>query len=158
MSAALELTVPGLAIPQGSMRLVQGGRRMIHSNAQLPGWRALVANHLLAAIIRTERTTGHGFPLTGAVDLAVTFNFNRPRNHYRSGKHSGHLRPVAPKYMQTGPDLDKLVRAIGDSLTSACAIVDDKQIHLIHCAKRWIDDPDTPPFTTITIWNGDQTR
>lgn len=137
------------------MRLVGGGRRMVHSNRHLPAWRALVANHVLAAIIRTERHAGRRFPLIGAVDLSVTFNFNRPKNHYRTGRHAGSLRPAAPTYMQVGPDLDKLVRSIGDSLTSACAIVDDKQIHLIHAAKRWIDDPDAGPFTTITLWSGD---
>lgn len=127
---------------------------MIHSNRDLPAWRATVGAHVIAGIVRAERQTPTTFPLAGPVDLAITFNFARPRNHYRSGKFSNLLRNVAPKYMQVGPDLDKLVRAIGDALTAACAIVDDKQIHLIHAAKRWTE-PGTEPFTTIALWSAD---
>ncbi len=152
---ALELIVPGVPVPQGSMRLVQGGRRMIHSNANLPAWRATVSFHVIAAIVRRERLTEQRFPLTGPVDLAVTFNFPRPKNHYRTGKNAALLRDVAPRYMSVGPDLDKLVRAIGDSLTGACAIVDDKQLHIIHAAKRWSEGD---PYCTITLWNGDDHR
>lgn len=145
----LEVTVPGTAVPQGSKRIVRGNR-MIEANRDLRPWRACVASHVIAAIVRTERQTGHRFPLAGPVDLAVTFNFPRPKAHYRTGRFSEALRAVAPTYMQVGPDLDKLVRAIGDALTDACAIVDDKQLHVIHAAKRWTTDD---PFTTITLWS-----
>jgi crossover junction endodeoxyribonuclease RusA len=149
--SALEITIPGIAVPQGSMRLVNGGRRMIHSNKDLPAWRATMGAYTIAEIVRKERQTSQRFPLTGPVDLAVTFSFPRPRTHYRTGRFSDLLRTAAPRYMQVGPDLDKLVRAVGDALTAACAILDDKQIHLIHAAKRWADDH--PPCTTITLWD-----
>lgn len=133
----LEVDVPGLPIPQGSMRLVQGGKRMIHSNPKLTAWRADVYAHTIAAIIRAERQTPARFPLTGPCVLRVTFAFPRPKHHYRTGRYADQLRDNAPRLMQTGPDLDKLVRAIGDALTDAAAIVDDKQICTIDAAKGW---------------------
>lgn len=153
IDAELQLTVPGVAVPQGSMRLVNGGRRMIHSNRDLPAWRATVASHAVAAIVRAERQYGHRFPLTGPVNLTVVFNFPRPASHYRTGKFADVLRTVAPVHMQTGPDLDKLVRAIGDALVAACAIVDDKQINVIHAGKRWLPTRTDQPVTTIDLWS-----
>jgi Holliday junction resolvase RusA-like endonuclease len=148
--STLSVTVPGTAVPQGSMRLVHGGSRMTHSNKNLNAWRATVARHTIAEIQQTERRFGRTFPLTGPVNLIVVFNFPRPKHHYRQGKFANLLRDVAPRYMQTGPDLDKLVRAIGDALVAACAIVDDKQINVIHAGKHWADGE---PQTTIEIWS-----
>lgn len=154
----LSVTVPGVAVPQGSMRLVQGGRRMIHSNPSLMAWRATVSCHTSAAIVRAERTTythpggGYAFPLTGPVNLVTVFTFHRPKNHYRTGRNADQLRESAPRYMQTGPDLDKLVRAIGDALVGACAIVDDKQINVIHAGKKWAATDDIPQCT-IDLWS-----
>lgn len=119
------------------MRLVQGGRRMIHSNPQVRAWRATVAAHCIAEIIHTERRGQAQWPATGPCALVVTFHFPRPKHHYRQGKFAHLLRHVAPREMWVGPDLDKLVRAIGDALTDACVVVDDKQINVIRAAKKW---------------------
>lgn len=145
----LHVTVPGIARPQGSKRHVGGGR-MIEASNYVAAWRAKVANHMIAAIIRDERQRGTRWPLTGPVHLQVAFYLPRPQNHYRAGKFAGMLRNVAPVEMQTGPDLDKLVRAIGDAMTAACVVVDDKQIHRINAVKAWAA-PGDDPFTAITI-------
>ena len=55
--------------------------------------------------------------------------------------------------MQTGPDLDKMVRAVGDALTLACLIVDDKQIYRIDALKAWTTGD---PYTAITVNGHDQ--
>jgi Holliday junction resolvase RusA-like endonuclease len=143
----LTLQVPGSAAPQGSKRHVGGGR-MIESSPHVRKWRATVASHTLAAIVREERQ-GHGtWPATGPCRLTVTFHFPRPKHHYRTGKFATVLRAVAPARMQTGPDLDKLVRAIGDALTDACAILDDRQIDVIYAGKKWTEED---PYTSITV-------
>jgi len=144
----LLLHVPGVPVPQGSMRLVQGGSRMIHSNPNTRAWRATVAAHAIAEIIHTERRGQGTWPATGPVTLIVKFHFPRPRNHYRTGKFAHLLRAVAPREMWVGPDLDKLVRAIGDALVDACAIVDDKQINLIRAAKEWTEEE---PYASIHL-------
>lgn len=121
---------------------------MIHSNPQVRAWRATVAAHAIAEIIRTERQGTAIWPATGPCTLITTFHFPRPKHHYRTGKFAHLLRAVAPREMWVGPDLDKLVRAIGDAMTDACAIVDDKQINLIRAAKKWTTEQ---PYVTITL-------
>lgn len=143
----LNVYVPGEAVPQGSKRHVGGGR-MIEASARLRPWRATVARHVLSEIEHMEKKHGTVFPFTGPVGLVVTFHFPRPKHHYRSGKFANMLRAVAPREMQVGPDLDKLVRAIGDALTDACAVVDDKQICLIRAAKKWTTED---PYTSIQL-------
>lgn len=145
----LNLHVPGLPIPQGSMRLVQGGRRMIHNKqAELMSWRAQVANHAIAEIIHTERRQQGVWPATGPCGLVVTFHLPRPKSHYRQGRFANLLREVAPREHQVKPDLDKLVRAICDALVSACAVVDDSQICVLRAAKKWTTED---PYCSIQL-------
>lgn len=145
----LHITIPGVAVPQGSMRSFGPGR-VTHSNPQVRAWRATVAAHVIAEIVRHERQGQGAWPATGPTRLTVMFLFPRPRNHYRTGKFAHLLRKVAPVHMSVGPDLDKLVRAIGDALTDACAVVDDKQIDVIHAAKGWAAE-DSGPRVYITL-------
>lgn len=143
----LRIHVPGIGIPQGSMRSFGKGR-IVHSNPQVRAWRATVAAHAIAEIIRTERRGEAAWPTPGPCTLTAVFHFPRPKSHYRTGKFAHLLRTVAPRDMSVGPDLDKLVRAIGDALTDACVIVDDKQIHRIHAAKKWTEEA---PYVSIQL-------
>lgn len=147
MTTKLSFDVPGIARPQGSKRHVGNGR-MIESSSYVKAWRASVASHGIAAIVRQERQTGHRYPLTGPVAVDVVFHLPRPKHHYRTGRFAGTLRAVAPRLMQTGPDLDKLVRAVGDALTAACVVLDDRQIYKIHASKVWTSGD---PYTAITV-------
>ena len=51
--------------------------------------------------------------------LRVTFTFyrRRPRSHYGTGRNADVLKPSAPSYPTTRPDLLKLSRAVEDALT-----------------------------------------
>lgn len=142
------LHVDGIARPQGSKRHVGAGR-IIESDPGLRKWRATLTAHAVAEIIHKERQ-GARYPITGPATLIVTFHFPRPKHHYRTGKYAHLLRDVAPRLMQTGPDLDKLVRAVGDALTDAGAVVDDKQIQLIRAAKKWCS-PGEDPYVSIQL-------
>ena len=48
--------------------------------------------------------------------LDLLFRFPRPRSHFGTGRNAGQLKPSAPFYVRTRPDLDKLARAVGDAL------------------------------------------
>lgn len=122
---------------------------MIEASKHVRKWRATVTAHAIAGIIHAERQ-GSRFPITGPATLIVTFHFNRPAYHYRTGKFRHLLRANAPREMQVGADLDKLVRAVGDALTDAGAIVDDKQIHLIRAAKKWCE-PGRDSYVSIQL-------
>jgi Holliday junction resolvase RusA-like endonuclease len=119
----IAFTVLGVPVPQGSKRVVptRGGPRAIESNEKtLRPWRSAVSFEA------SEATAGLPV-ITGPVQLKVEFVFPRPKGHFGTGRNADSLKASAPTYVQTKPDLDKLVRAIGDAI-SGIAIRDDAQI------------------------------
>lgn len=65
--------------------------------------------------------------LAGPIRITCWFYFKRPDSHFGSGKNTGRLKPSAPEHHCSFPDLDKLMRAINDSLTGV-VWRDDKQV------------------------------
>lgn len=122
----ISFVVHGSAAPQGSKN--QFGAE---ANPRTRPWRAAVTAEAARA--------ADGQPLMdGPVAVRAVFHFARPKAHYRTGKHNGELRGDAPHYRDNGPDLDKLCRAIGDSLTGT-VIRDDRQITSWSALKVWGD-------------------
>jgi Holliday junction resolvase RusA-like endonuclease len=74
--------------------------------------------------------------LRGPVRLRVGFYFKRPKAHYRTGKKANLLRDDAPCFHTSTPDLDKLVRAVKDSL-SGVVYADDRQVAACESGKFW---------------------
>ncbi len=60
--------------------------------------------------------------LTGPIELIVVFEFKRPGSHFGSGRNACSLKPSAPEFHTQSPDLDKLVRCLGDALTGSCTV------------------------------------
>lgn len=115
--------IEGVPVSQGSMRHVGRGR-MIHSTA-LIDWRKTVQKYV------TEWAGtyfGTWEPVEGAVELHVRF-------YLPQAKSNKDTHPTGPR----SKDCDKLVRAIGDSISlgGARLIADDSQIVDIDAAKRW---------------------
>jgi Holliday junction resolvase RusA-like endonuclease len=111
----LVIDVPGVPQQQGS-KTKWGSEE----NPHLRSWRQHIADK------------GHDLmrsdpPLQGPVEVEAGFTFPRPKAHYRSGSLSSLLRDDAPAYHSSAPDLDKLLRAVGDALTGV-VILDDRQI------------------------------
>ena len=128
----LAFTVHGTPAPQGSKTIVPtaAGPRTKESNErQLRAWRQAIADTAATAM------DGHG-PLTGPCELDATFVFARPRSHYRTGRHAGELKPSAPIHCDKRPDLDKLLRAVGDALTGI-ALIDDATIVKLTARKHY---------------------
>jgi Holliday junction resolvase RusA-like endonuclease len=120
---ALSVVVAGVPVPQGSVRSLGAGRPSVHSNAAvLMPWRQAV----IACVQHEMEHCENEWPLLGPVKLAVSFTMPRPKS--------------APKWRlwpDKKPDLDKLVRAIGDALTQSGAIADDAQIVLLSADKQY---------------------
>ncbi|MCC7334418.1 MAG: RusA family crossover junction endodeoxyribonuclease [Pirellulaceae bacterium] len=74
--------------------------------------------------------------VTAPIELTARFYFARPKSHYGSGKNAGVLKASAPRIHAQSPDLDKLTRALGDSLTGV-VIHDDKLIARIVSERLW---------------------
>lgn len=120
----IELIVHGIPAPQGS-KTPWGSE----SNPRTRPWRAAVAAEAAQAM--------NGRPLlTGPVTLEVFFFYPRPKRHYRSGARADELRLDAPVYHAGKPDLDKTLRAIGDSLTGT-VLRDDAQIARVIATKLY---------------------
>ena len=128
--APYTLWVPGDPVPKGSKRGVTYTRadghlgvRLIESSKAYPAWRDQVAADLDAARLR------HRWPvLTGPVSVHLSFYLHKPK------------RPKHPVFPITKPDIDKLVRAVCDGLTTRL-VVDDSQIVELLAFKRYDAEP-----------------
>ena len=81
--------------------------------------------------------------------MHLTFYMPRPKGHY--GKRG--LLPSAPKYPVKKPDLDKLVRAVGDALVPVL-IHDDNQVVWILAGKEYASEQE-PPGVLISLHHHD---
>lgn len=116
-------TVIGVPAPQGSKN--QFGAE---ANPRTKPWRAAVAAE--AAVAGSGYLTQRGGALLSeSVKVHARFYFPRPKSHYRTGKNAHELKPNAPLYCSTVPDLDKLQRAIGDALKGVLLRDDSLIVH-----------------------------
>lgn len=122
--------VYGIPTPQGSKtRMPNGAMLEGGSKTQREArrdWRSAVATAAAGAANALELTA----PLDGALSLHLEFRFPMPANRPRRIRDEG----SAPKV--SAPDLDKLIRAVGDGLTAGGLIRDDARIVYITAAKR----------------------
>jgi len=128
----LTIDVRGLPRPQGSMRVFPNGG-VAYPPAVIM-WRRLVQGAAVEAMM--------GKPIfLGAVELRMGFDLPRPASHYGTGRNVTTVKASAPPWPITMPDLDKLVRAVGDALTDAGVWKDDSQVVSLTTAKRYGDRP-----------------
>lgn len=140
---ALEIHVYATPAPQGSKRHVGGGR-MVESSKLVKPWRSEVVAATLAAREEAEHQT-----LLDAVTVLATFYVKRPKAHFRTGANAHLLRDAAPAYPTTKPDLDKVVRATLDALTTAEAYRDDAQVVRLNVTKAYADDRPVGAHLTV---------
>lgn len=125
----IDIWVPGQPRPQGSKRIYNGN--VVDSNqAVLRPWRSAIAAEALQ--ITKGRTA-----FTGPVEVHINFVFHRPKSHYRTGQYAHLLKPTAPEWVTSTPDLDKLIRAVCDSLTDASVFSDDAQVAVLIATKAY---------------------
>lgn len=133
----LAVAVEGVPVPQGSMIRTQFAVR--HSNADAI---ALYRSQVGVAVRDAAERQGVLLPLEGPLMLSATFVLPRPK--------SAPKRRVWPS---SRPDTDKLIRALGDSLTQCGAWADDAQVVELIAGKRYTgQDPAMPlPGTRFVI-------
>jgi crossover junction endodeoxyribonuclease RusA len=115
----LTIEVSGDPASQGSHSVINGRIVQVNSTKH-KRWRNAVVFAALDLI--DEDWT----PIDEPVELSVIFYLPRPKTATRE------LPAVVP-------DLDKLVRAVGDSLTTAGIVSDDSRIVTIHAQKLYAD-------------------
>lgn len=134
--------VYGIPVQQGSKRPGQNsktGKLFVREETgeRLKDWRVAVKEAALQA-----REAGNVATMTGAVRLQVHFLMPRPAS-------------VSPKkrfYPIVAPDLDKLIRAVGDALKDAGVYKDDCVICSIEATKQYAtDDLQNSPGAWIVV-------
>ena len=120
--------IPGVSSKTGKMFVrEQGGKN-------LKTWREDVKQAALAArgagLSDGVESAPHIATFAGPIRLHVDFYMPRPAS----------VSPRKRPYPTVAPDLDKLVRGVGDALKAAGVYADDAQICLIHAAKRYAND------------------
>lgn len=121
---AVRFEVLGIPVQQGSHKAVGRGKfsQIVETAKGHGAWRTDVANaarHAMAAAGLTE-------PLDGPLALHVIFRFPCPASRPKAHREAAQTDRGALKTTQ--PDLDKLVRCIGDALTASGLIRDDARI------------------------------
>ena len=127
----ITFTVWGIAQPQGSAKafMPKGARFPVvtSDNPKLKGWRQLVAHAAgLAA-------AGHGLIAAGPVQVVAAFYLPRPKSL---------AKKATPPHL-TRPDVDKLARATGDSLTGVL-YSDDAQVVKLQVQKFYAEAGEAP--------------
>jgi crossover junction endodeoxyribonuclease RusA len=118
----LVVDVLGDPAPQGSKRFVGNGR-MVESSAKLAPWRDNVAWR-----VRESMTAQGWVCLDAACVVTATFKLARPVS-----------APKSRLWPDRKPDLDKLARAVLDSLVVAGALSDDARVVRLNVAKVYAD-------------------
>jgi Holliday junction resolvase RusA-like endonuclease len=143
MSRIISFFVPGIPSPGGSKQVfiphrkgespsqaIARGQRPIVSDmggAKTRNWRNSV-QHAAAEVMRAQPEL-----MAGPLTLHIRFCMPRPKYHFNS---KGVLRPGAPYYHVTSPDVTKLIRSTEDAMKQ---IVwrDDSQVALQIASKTY---------------------
>lgn len=121
---SLVVNVIGTPVPQGSKVANRFGHGVRDANAKtLKPWRAEVA-----AAVAEAMTSCGWVTLDAPAEVTIAFFHPRPGGHYGTGRNAGILKPTAPRWKSTAPDIDKLTRAILDALTTSRALRDDARV------------------------------
>lgn len=140
----VEFFVYGVPVQQGGKRINRATGSMYDQAKSLGPWRQEVAGV-------AEKMMNGRLPTTMPCLVSLAFYFRRPTSHYRVGAHAGELKPSAPQHHAQTPDIDKLERAILDSLTMGGVYSDDKLVHQVLKVRNWTDRFHGKPGVQIIV-------
>jgi Holliday junction resolvase RusA-like endonuclease len=127
--AEVSFSITGDPASQGSHAIMHG--RIVQVNSKKhKAWRTAIVNEVIATL------PADWVPIDGPCELIVMFLMPKPASVKRS----------APS---VAPDLDKLVRAVGDALAIAGVYTDDSRITRISARKLYAQGIE--PGATITV-------
>lgn len=144
----LEWFVAGEPEPAGSITCANIGghcRALVAGNSKarhrLEAWKAAALE--AATLARTY--IGQAEPLDEPIAVTIGFRMTRPK--------SATKRRL---YANTKPDLDKLARAVIDSLKPAGIVVDDSRVAELHVAKRYALDGHAGAIISVRALGSDE--
>jgi Holliday junction resolvase RusA-like endonuclease len=127
--AEVSFSITGDPASQGSHAIMQG--RIVQVNSKKhKAWRTAIVNEVIATLPPDWE------PIDGPCELIVNFYMLKPASVKRSSP-------------SVSPDLDKLVRSVGDALAIAGVYTDDSRITRISARKLYAQGIE--PGATITV-------
>jgi Holliday junction resolvase RusA-like endonuclease len=127
--AEVSFSITGDPASQGSHAIMQG--RIVQVNSKKhKAWRTAIVNEVIATLPADWE------PIDGPCELIVNFYMAKPASVTRSSP-------------SVAPDLDKLVRSVGDALAIAGVYTDDSRITRISARKLYAQGIE--PGATITV-------
>ena len=81
------------------------------------------------------------------MELNAIFFMPRPKAHYRS---NGELKPNAPLYCPTKPDLSNIIKGTEDALEQSGVIARDQLIVALQCVKLYAGEEDVGATLTLS--------
>lgn len=139
MNQTVSFFTSGDPIPEGSHKYVgyrNGKPVIVHDNLMLAGWRMIVERDAKNAAQAAGWEPQHD----GPVAVEARFYLPRPK------------RPKFANHAATKPDLDKLVRAVGDALAAHNGVLsEDSRIVTWITSKEYVTgDQETGVHITVT--------
>ncbi len=127
--AEVSFSITGDPASQGSHAIMNG--RIVQVNSKKhKAWRTAIVNEVIATLPADWE------PIDGSCELIVNFYMAKPASVKRSSP-------------SVAPDLDKLVRSVGDALAIAGVYTDDSRITRISARKLYAQGIE--PGATITV-------
>lgn len=102
-----------------------GGMARVYDPGTAEGWKSQIALAVKPFLPPT--------PIETQLQLSARFFFSRPKGHV--GKKG--LKPSAPAHFTKKPDLDNVVKALCDALTTVRLWNDDSQVTIMLLSKGW---------------------
>lgn len=133
-----EIFIAGEPRPQGSKKAFNRGAHivLVEANKDLPAWRLRMET--LLKLKRMELDN----PFSTAVSVSLSFWLSRPKS-------------VTRQYPTKTYDIDKLTRAVLDSLTKAEVIRDDSDVVDLVARKMYDDTHESGVLITVTPFDND---
>jgi Holliday junction resolvase RusA-like endonuclease len=127
--AEVSLSVTGDPASQGSHAIIHGRIVQVNSSKH-KAWRKAIVQEAIATLPDDWQ------PIDEPCELIVNFYLPKPKT-------------VSRQLPSVSPDLDKLIRAVGDSLTDSGVVVDDSRIVRISARKLYAEGIE--PGATIQV-------
>jgi Holliday junction resolvase RusA-like endonuclease len=127
--AEVSLSVTGDPASQGSHAIMHGRIVQVNSSKH-KAWRKAIVQEAIATLPDDWQ------PIDEPCELIVNFYLPKPKT-------------VDRQLPSVSPDLDKLIRAVGDSLTDSGVVVDDSRIVRISARKLYAEG--IAPGATIQV-------
>ncbi len=130
--------------PRPRATLGADGKARVYVPNFADDWKRTV-REAVAAQVAVDLAFTH-LPIESAFEVDLVFRFRRPKNHWRTGRFAGRIKPRWRIVPHTNtPDIDNLAKAVLDCIGAwrkkrllPLVWLDDAQVIRLDARKRWV--------------------